>query len=141
MRYMGLDLGTKSLGISLTDKTKTIVSPHSLLRFKSEDYNYVIPKIKEMIKELEIEKIILGLPINMDGSHGYATERSKNFKKILEENISIPIILEDERLTTIMADNILSETNNDGYMKKNKIDAVSASIILETYLKKEKSND
>ena len=135
MRYLGLDLGTTSLGISISDKTNTLVSPLKVIKFAFEDYESVIDELKDIIKNNNIGKVILGLPKNMDGSMGFASERSLNFKKLLEEN-NISVILEDERLTTKLSENIIHSNNENIKNTKNKIDSIAASLILESYLKR-----
>ncbi len=135
MRYLGLDLGTKTLGISITDKTNTLVSPLTVLRFKNEEYESIIPTLKDIIKEYNIKKVVLGLPKNMDGSMGFASERSLKFKELLVKE-EIEVVLEDERLTTKSAIDIIHE-NNDNYKNaKEKIDSIASCIILENYLRK-----
>ena len=142
MRYLGLDLGTKTLGIALTDKSNTIVTPLKIVKFDFEDYQSLIPVVKELIDEYNIGEIALGLPKNMDGSLGFASNRSLNFKNMLEENISVPITLIDERLTSVEAHNILHNNGKKEIDHKKNIDAVAATIILETFLKrKENEND
>lgn len=135
MRYLGLDLGTKTLGISITDKTNTLVSPLKVLRFKFEDYSSIILEVKQIINEYNISLVVLGLPINMDGSTGFAGERSLNFKKMLEDE-GIHVELIDERMTTIMAENIIHSNNENIKNTKNKIDSIAACLILESYLKR-----
>lgn len=134
MRYLGLDLGTKSLGISITDKTNTIIKPFKTIFFKENDYESIIDKLKDIINNNEIDKIILGLPKNMDGSLGFAGERSLNFQKLLQKE-NIDVILVDERMTTIMAEDIIHQNNEHIKNTKKKIDAIAASLILESYLK------
>jgi len=134
MRYLGLDLGTKTLGISITDKTNTLVRPLKVIRFKSEEYVSILDELKNIIKENEISKVILGLPKNMDGTVGFAGERSLKFKDLLENN-NIEVELIDERLTTIMAEDIVHMNNDNVKNTKKKIDSIAASIILESYLK------
>ena len=93
----------------------------------------------EVIKIIEKEKItclVLGLPKNMDNSMGFASERSLNFKKLLEEKCSLPVNLVDERLSTVEAESILIENNYSRAKRKNVIDELSACIILDTYLRK-----
>jgi len=82
MRYLGLDLGTKTLGISLSDKLGLIASFYKTIEFKDEDYNSLIEPLKEIVKENDVKTIVLGLPKNMNNSLGFAAERSMNFKKI-----------------------------------------------------------
>lgn len=134
MRYLGLDLGTKTLGISITDKTNTLVRPLKVLRFKMEDYESIVDEVEDIVKEYGIKKVILGLPRNMDGSIGFAGERSIKFQKMLE-NRNIEVELIDERLTTVMAEDIVHMNNDNVKNTKKKIDSIAASIILESYLK------
>ncbi len=135
MRYLGLDLGTKTLGISITDKTNTLVSPLTVLRFNNEDYESVIIPLKELITKYDIKKVILGLPKNMDGSLGFASERSLKFQKLLEqENIDVELI--DERLTTKSAIDIMHQNQKNYKQVKDKIDSIASCIILESYLRK-----
>ena len=87
MRYLGLDLGTKTLGIAKSDAMGIFASSYKLLKFENEDYNSLIEPLKEIIINEKIDKLVLGLPKNMDNSMGFASERSLNFKKLIEDNI------------------------------------------------------
>lgn len=136
MRYLGLDLGTTSLGVAISDKTNTLVSPLTLIKFKKEDYNDVLNKLMEIIKDKNISKVVLGLPKNMDNSLGFAAQRSLNFKKILESE-NVEVILEDERLTTVEAINIMKNNGLKRINEQNKTDVLSAVLILESYLKRQ----
>lgn len=136
MRYLGLDLGTTSLGVAISDKTNTLVSPLTLIKFKKEDYNDALNKLMEIIKDKNISKVILGLPKNMDNSLGFAAQRSLNFKKILESE-NVEVILEDERLTTVEAINIMKNNGLKRINEQNKTDVLSAVLILESYLKRQ----
>lgn len=137
MRYLGLDLGTKTLGVAITDKTGTIARFLKVIHFKSEDYDKALQEIVEIVKEYDIKKIALGLPKNMNNSLGFASERSLKFKEKLEKLIDIPIILIDERLSTVEAENILLNADMSRKKRKKVIDGVAAQIILETLIKKE----
>ena len=139
MRYLGLDLGTKSLGISITDKTNILVSPLKVLKFKFEDYDSIIDEVKNIVREYNIKLVVLGLPKNMDGSIGFAGERSLKFKEKLE-NEGIKVELVDERLTTKSAEDIIHINNDNIKNTKNKIDSIAACIILESYLKRCKND-
>lgn len=136
MRYLGLDLGTTSLGVAISDKTNTLVSPLTLIKFKKEDYNDALNKLMEIIKDKNISKVVLGLPKNMDNSLGFAAQRSLNFKKILESK-NVEVILEDERLTTVEAINIMKNNGLKRINEQNKTDVLSAVLILESYLKRQ----
>ncbi len=134
MKCLGMDLGTKTLGLALSDKDGIIAYPYKLIRFT--DYETAAEEVVKTIKQENIEILVLGLPKNMDNTLGFASERSLNFKKILETKTDLEIILIDERLSTVEAENIL--INDDVKRKKRKevIDELSATIILETYLRK-----
>lgn len=141
MRYLGLDLGTKSLGLAISDRTNMIATPLKTLTFQNEDYESIIKDLKEIIEEKEITELILGFPKNMDNSCGFATERSLKFKKILENKISIPVHLMDERLSSKEAENILLSTGLRREKRKKVVDNVAAAIILDTYLKERRIMD
>lgn len=136
MRYLGLDLGTTSLGVAISDKTNTLVSPLTLIKFKKEDYNDALNKLMEIINDKNISKVVLGLPKNMDNSLGFAAQRSLNFKKILESE-NVEVILEDERLTTVEAIDIMKNNGLKRINEQNKTDVLSAVLILESYLKRQ----
>lgn len=133
MRYLGLDLGTKTLGTALSDKTGMIANPHKTLKFNS--YEELIKPLKSIIEDYEVEGIALGLPKNMDNSLGFASKRSLDFKTFLEKNFDIPIELVDERLSTMEAERYLLETDMSRKKRKEHIDAVAASVILNTYIR------
>lgn len=135
MRYVGLDLGTTSLGVSISDKTNSLVSPLVLIKFAKEDYGDALRKLLEVIKDKNVSKVVLGLPKNMDNSMGFAAERSINFKKMLEK-CGYEVVLEDERLTTVEALNVMKNNGLKNINKKNKTDVLSAVLILEMYLKR-----
>lgn len=136
-RYMGLDLGTNTLGVSITDKTNTLVSPVKLIKFKSEDYDFALDELIKIAQEKKVKDFVLGLPKNMDNSLGFAANRSLNFKTMLEEK-GFNVYLEDERLTTVEALNIMKNNGMKNIKEKEKTDILSAILILETFLKREK---
>ena len=128
MRYLGLDLGTTTCGVAISDKTNTLVSPLKLIKFAREDYDAALKEVLFIIKEKSIDVVVLGLPKNMDNTMGFAAERSLNFKKSLEEE-NIKVELQDERLTSVEAINIMKNNGLKQINKKNKMK-------LEDYLKK-----
>jgi len=132
MRYLGLDLGTKTLGLAISDRLGTISSPYKVLRYK--DVNLLIDELIEIIEKEKVNELVLGLPKNMNGSLGFAAERSMNFKELLEQKINIPIHLVDERLSTMEAEKILISADVRREKRKKVIDGMAASIILDTYL-------
>mgnify|MGYP004558502039 CR=1 FL=1 len=136
MKYLGLDLGTKTLGLAISDKLGIISSPYKVLRY--DDINKLIDELINIIKEEQVDELVLGLPKNMNNSLGYASERSLNFKSELEKKIDIKIHLVDERLSTVEAEKYLISTDTKRMKRKKVIDAYAASIILDTYLKSRK---
>ena len=136
MRYLGLDLGTKTLGIAISDKTNSIACPMTTLRFQNEDYESLIDPLKEIIMKNNITVVILGFPKNMDSSEGFAAQRSRNFRKLIEKHFNIKVELVDERLTSVMAHSILSNNGKKTINHKKVVDELAACLILEDYLKK-----
>ena len=134
---MGLDLGTTTLGVSITDKTNTLVSPVKLIKFKKEDYDFALDELIKIAEEKKVKDFVLGLPKNMDNSLGFAANRSLNFKTMLEEK-GFNVYLEDERLTTVEALNIMKNNGMKNIKEKEKTDILSSVLILETFLKREK---
>lgn len=132
MRYLGLDLGTKSLGLALSDKTGLIASFYKNISYTDE--NKLIEEIKDIVEKEHVEKLVLGLPKNMDNSLGWRSAETIEFKKKLEKMLDKEVILEDERLTTKIAENMLIDFDLSRKKRKKVIDGVSAVIILQSYL-------
>lgn len=133
MKYLGMDLGTKTLGLAITDKLGIISSPFKVLRYT--DINKLVDELLVIIKEESVDELVLGLPKNMNNSLGFASERSLEFKKLLENKCTLPIYLVDERLSTMEAENFLISNDTSREKRKKIIDAYAASIILDTFLK------
>jgi putative Holliday junction resolvase len=133
-RYLGLDLGTKTLGVSITDRSNTIIFPHVTIRFKKEDYDDAINQVKTIIEKENITDIAIGLPKNMDGSLGFASQRTLNFIPKLEK-LGVNVFTVDERLTSVEAERILHENNLKSKEFKDKVDMEAAVLILESYLR------
>ena len=139
MRYLGLDLGTRTLGIAISDLTLTIATPLKILRFKDSDYDSVYLELKKIIDEYDIKKIVLGFPKNMNNTVGDRGNTTLDFKEKLFEWYGIEVVMQDERLTTVEATNYLLEADMSRKKRKKKIDALAANIILQTYLDKERN--
>ena len=136
MRCLGLDLGSKTLGIAISDKTNTIATIYKTLYFEEENYDSLLSPLKEIITKEEIDTIILGLPKNMDNSLGKRAEITLTFKDRLTEELNIPIIMEDERLTSVISNNVLISANVSRKKRKKKVDGMAAVLILQSYLNK-----
>lgn len=133
-RYLGLDLGTKTLGVAVSDLTNTIASSLTIIRFDSENYLSTKDDLESIIKEYNITDIVLGLPKNMNNSIGFRAEATLEYKSALEDWFNLNVIMQDERLTTVEATNYMLEGNLSRKKRKKKIDALAATIILQTYL-------
>ena len=137
MRYLGLDLGTKTLGISISDKTGIIATSLTTIRH-DDDFNYLTKELEKIIEEREVDVLVLGLPKNMNGTIGERGETTIKFKEKLEKELNKKVILEDERLTTRIAENILIKSDISRKKRKKVIDKMSATVILQSYLDKVK---
>lgn len=136
MRCLGLDLGSKTLGIAISDRTNCIASVYKTIYFKDEDYNSLIVPLKEIIDKENIGTLVLGLPKNMNNSLGPRAMITLEFKEMLEKNFGIPVMMEDERLTSVISNNILISANISRNKRKKKVDGMAAEIILQNYLDK-----
>ena len=136
MRCLGLDLGSKTLGIAISDRTNFIASVYKTIFFKDEDYSSLIEPLREIIKNEEIGTLVLGLPKNMNNSLGTRAMITLEFKDMLEKEFELPVIMEDERLTSVISNNILISANMSRNKRKKKVDGMAAEIILQGYLDK-----
>lgn len=134
MRILGFDLGTRTLGISISDYTNTIATTYKTIRFNEREYDSIIPEIKNIVHEFNVQKIVLGLPKNMNNSIGDRGLETLEFKKKLEDSLNIEVIMQDERLTTVQATNYMLEADISRKKRKKKVDSLAANIILQTYL-------
>lgn len=131
MRYMGLDLGTKTLGISLSNGV--IASVYGTLRH-DEDYDRIANEVKKLANEKKVDVIVLGFPKNMNNTIGERAKITLEFKKKLEELTNLPIELEDERLTSVVANNVLINADTSRKKRKERVDGMASVIILQSYL-------
>lgn len=136
MKIMAVDYGDARTGVALSDIGMSLASPYGVI---NEKY---VPKLIEKLcavaKSEGVSKIVVGLPKNMDGSLGFRAQACTEFGKTLAERSGIAVEFEDERLTTVMAHDILSANSVYGKKRKEKVDAVSAVMILQSYLDKNK---
>ena len=140
MKYLGLDLGTKTCGFAISDKTKTIASFYKNISYK--DISFLLEEIVFIVNKENIEKIILGFPKNMNNTIGERAKSTIEFKDSLEKKLSISVILEDERLTTKIAEATLIRENDLSRGKRKKIiDGMSASIILQSFLDRKENRN
>lgn len=137
MIIMSVDLGKARTGIAVCDKTEFLASPFRVIFEKSP--NKLPEKVAEAAKECKAELIVVGLPKNMDGTEGESAQNARAFAARLEELTGLKTVMQDERGTTITAHNFLNTTNTRGKKRKNVVDEVAATIILQDYLDKRKN--
>lgn len=135
MKYIGLDLGSRTLGIATSDVTGLIASSYKTIRH-NEEYDMLLNEVKKIVEEVNAEAIVLGMPKNMNNTIGPKGELSLEFKEKLEKMLTIPIYLQDERLTTKSATDMLIMGNVSRKNRKKVVDSVAATIILQTFLDK-----
>lgn len=135
MRIMGLDVGSKTVGVAISDLFGWTAQGIETIKINEAQEELGFDRLKELIEEYEVESIVVGLPKNMDGSIGNRAEISLAYGEQLEKLFSLPIIYQDERLTTMQATRMLIEEGNTSRKKRKKvIDKLAAVMILQNYL-------
>ena len=132
MRIMGIDCGDARTGVAISDLLCSIVGSATVV--PSRNREKAIADIAKLAKDNEVTEIVVGLPRNMDGSEGFKAQSCREFADQIREATGLPVHMWDERLTTVQSHNILSAHNYHGQKRKNTVDAVAASLILEGYL-------
>ena len=132
MRILALDHGTRRIGVAVSDETKTIAQP--LEYILAEPFEDFLKRLKAIISEKEVDLLLIGMPRNMDGTYGPAAEKVQAFVSLLKADISIPIKLWDERLTSSMANKVLIQGGVRRDKRKEKVDKMAAAILLQSYL-------
>lgn len=136
MKYLGFDLGTKTLGISISDAKGIIALPLTTLRYNNEDYEILFSEIEKIINENNIDKIVLGLPKNMNNTLGERALKTLDFKDILENKFNIEVIMQDERLSTMEVHKFLIDKDVTRSKRKKVVDKMASQVILQSYLDK-----
>ena len=132
MRILALDHGTVRIGVALSDELKMIATPLEFI--PAEPFAGFLARIEELIRDREVEMILVGMPRNMDGSYGPAALKVQEFVALLKEATAVPIQLWDERLTSAQANRLLIEGNVRRHDRKAKVDKMAAAILLQSYL-------
>ena len=135
MRIMGLDYGSKTVGVAISDALfLTAQQKETIFRERETKLRKTFARIEELIAEYEIDEIVLGLPLNMDDSIGERAEKTLEFKALLEKRTGKRVVLQDERLSTFEAEEILKEAGVKRSEMKTYVDKIAASYILQDYL-------
>jgi putative holliday junction resolvase len=132
MRVLALDHGTVRIGVAASDELKMLAHPMEFI--PAEPFNEFLERLKQIIREKEVEQIVVGMPRNMDGSYGPSAEKVRQFIIVLKEIITIPIRPWDERLTSVQANRLMIEGGVKGKDKREKVDKMAAAILLQSYL-------
>lgn len=135
MRIMGLDYGSRTVGVALSDELLLTAQPlETIVRKEEKKLRQTCARIEEIIRQYGVEKIVLGLPLHMDDSESPVSEKARAFGSMLERRTGLPVIMQDERLTTAEADEILEESGVPKSERKVYIDRIAAGFILQDYL-------
>jgi len=132
MRILALDHGSKRIGVAVSDELKLIAQP--LEYILAEPFAEFLNRLNELIREKEVELILVGMPRNMDGSYGPAAQKVQDFVVVLRGHLSVPIKLWDERLTSAQANRLLIQGNVRRDKRKEQVDKMAAAILLQSYL-------
>mgnify|MGYP001080091370 FL=1 len=135
MRIMGLDFGSKTVGVAVSDSLLITAQGLEIIRREREDkLRRTLARIEELILEYEVEEIVLGLPKNMNATEGVRVELTEEFREKLERRTGLPVIMWDERLTTVAADRAMIEAGIRREKRKDYVDKIAAALILQGYL-------
>src|SRR6266850_2388463 len=132
MRVLAIDHGSRRMGIAISDETKTIAQPLEFI--PSEPFDNVLERLRQIIREKEVDLVLVGVPRNMDGSYGPAALKVQEFVAVLKDAIPIAIKPWDERLTSVQANRFLIEANVRRSKRKEKVDKTAAAILLQSFL-------
>lgn len=135
MRILGLDYGSKTVGVAVSDPLGLTAQGVEIIRRKSENkMRQTLARIEELVKEYQVEKIVLGLPKNMNNTLGDRAEKSLELKETLERRTGLDVVMWDERLTTVSANRVLMESGVRRENRKDYVDKIAAIFILQNYL-------
>ena len=136
MRILGLDYGSKTVGVAMTDALGMTVQPYKTIqRDRESKLRQTLSEIAEIVEQYQIKKIVMGLPLNMDDTEGDRAAKRRDFAEKLKLRVAVPIEFTDERLTTMEAEEILDQSGIPRSEQKKVIDQVAAQLILEQYLR------
>ena len=133
-KVLGLDLGSTTCGVALSDSLGMIATPKDTIRFQPDDYDSALEAVCKWIDDNKVDTVVLGLPKHMNGDEGIRADISKKFKEMILEKRDVKVILWDERLTTVSAQKSMIASNMNRNKRHKMIDAMAAQIILQSYL-------
>lgn len=133
VRALGIDPGTKRIGLAISDRSGTIASPFAVLQ-RGRSRQHLHGEIARIVREEEIEVVVVGLPVNMDGSHGPSAKAAIADARRLATVVDVPIELHDERRTSVTAERSMREAGLDGVERRRRVDKVAAAVMLQSWL-------
>jgi len=133
MRAVGIDLGSKRIGVSLSDSAGTLATPYEVVQ-RSGDRQRDHRALKELVDEAEAEIVVVGLPLSLDGSDGPQAKKYRAEAKVIAKVVGIAVVVHDERFTTVTAEQTLKDANLDGRRRRQVIDKVAAAVMLQDWL-------
>ena len=136
MKYSGLDLGSRTLGVAISDEMGILARAYDTLRFRDDDYEKAIEYTIDICKKEKVSTVVLGLPKHMNGDEGVRAQISFDFKAEIEKRSDIKVVLMDERLTTVIVDKAMISANVRRKDRHEKKDEMAAVVILQNYLDK-----
>lgn len=134
MKILGIDLGSRTVGMAVSDYLEIIANPIGTSRIPENDLNSALECVKKEVLEKDVKKIVLGLPKNMDGSIGFQAEYCLEFKKMIENELNLPVVMVDERLTSKMVESVMITADMSRKKRKQNVDKLAATVILQGYL-------
>ena len=141
MRYMGLDYGALTVGVAVSDTTALIATGVETIRRSRESaLRKTFARIRELCDTMQIDAVVLGLPLNMDGTSGERAEKTVAFKEALERKLALPVYLQDERLTSVEAEDIMKQNGIRPDAYKTYVDMIAAEVILQDFLNERRGN-
>ena len=133
-RIIGIDYGEKRIGVALSDPMRIISSPYTMIEKSAGGFEAVAAEIAKICREKEVDQIVIGQPLSMNGMRSASTEKAEVFAQLLEQKCNLPVVRWDERLSTVSAEKLLIEGNTRRNKRKQLVDKVAAQIILQNYL-------
>jgi len=133
-RVLALDLGSRTIGLAVSDETRTIAQPLRTIERQAEGHRRDLAALREIVRDLEVTLVVVGLPLKLDGEPGVQARKAAAFADMVRDRLHVPVTLFDERLTTFEAEEALAEYGLDRRERKRRVDAVAASLILRGFL-------
>ena len=136
-RIMALDVGEKTIGVAMSDEGETFAFPGKTI-LRQEGFRRDMNAVRQLVEENDVSEIVVGLPLMMDGSHGIQAEKAERFAETLRRFVRVPVVFEDERLSTFEAEELLIAAGRKWQERRQVIDSAAASVILQSYLDRKK---